>query len=436
MNKHKPPNGRGECEDRVPGLQGDAGRQGGPRRALRVLFCSPCLSFQADSPYSTRFRARGISSSGLDVTVFGFREAYPLAEPSLGVPYRSLEGAVNPKTARRLSWWHRHGGNVFRFLVEPLLVMIGAARFAVRERIDVCFIADAEPCVTTVFLLWARVVRIRIPLACYIPGNYGNWAVTKGTALRNRMRNLLNYRLARRLPRFIHVIATAPQVLGELGMSGMARTCVVPEGHEDLSGIQSRTSARIALGLPVEPRMLLLFGVASHAKGADLLFKALEQVPPEFLVCVVGKTGDVYLPSWGDTSRLYQTGWGDQIRQVSRFVSATEMQDYYAACDAVVIPYRHGFAGTSGTLRTASEYGKAIIACDQHFIGERVREWELGLTFRTEDVQSLAAALKAFAAKPDAWFANIKERSKRLVMEESWETGGRMYRQLFETIAM
>ncbi len=407
-----------------------------PLDNLRVLFCSPALSFQADSPYSTRFRARGMAAAGLDVTVFGLHEAFPLVEPNLGLPYRSLAGMVKPTTARRLTWWHSHGGNVFRFLVEPLLMMIGAARFAVRERMDICFIADAEPCVATAFLLWARVVRLGIPLACYIPMNYGNWPATKGNTLRTRLRNLINYRLSRYLPRFMHVIATSRQVLTELGMSGMARTCVVPEGHEDLSGIRSKTSARAALELPLEPRMVLLFGVASHVKGADLLFKALEQVPPEFLVCVVGKTGDVYLPSWGDTSRLSRNGWGDRIRQVSRFVSATEMQDYYAACDAVVIPYRQGFAGTSGTLRTASEYGKAIIACDQHFIGERVRQWQLGLTFRTEDVQSMAAALRKFAAKPDSWFTEIAERSRSLVKVESWEAGGRMYRQLFEDMVI
>jgi glycosyltransferase involved in cell wall biosynthesis len=177
--------------------------------------------------------------------------------------------------------------------------------------------------------------------------------------------------------------------------------------------------------------MLLLFGVASKGKGADLLFQALEQVPPNLLVYVVGQTGGVYLSSWGEVEGLRQRGWRDKIHLVSHYVSEEVMQDYYAACDAVVIPYRHGFAGTSTSLRRASEYGKAILGCDQHHIGERIQKYGLGLTFRTEDVGSLAATLREFAGKPDTWFEEIATRSRQLLADESWERVGQLYQEMF-----
>ena len=178
--------------------------------------------------------------------------------------------------------------------------------------------------------------------------------------------------------------------------------------------------------------MILLFGVASKGKGPDLLLRALKQVPPTFLVYLVGRTGGVYDPVWGDLRELQGTGWEGRVHMVGRHVSDDEMHNYYAACDAVVIPYRYGTTGTVTHLRRAIEYGKAVIGCDQFHIGERVREHGLGLVFKTEDVESLAASLREFAGKDQPWFDQCRDNGRPLVRDESWEAVGRMYRELFE----
>ena len=58
----------------------------------------------------------------------------------------------------------------------------------------------------------------------------------------------------------------------------------------------------------------------------------------------------------------------------------------------------------------------------------------MGLTFRTENVDSLAVALREFAGKPESWFAEIAEHSRRLLEDESWEKVGQLYRELLETM--
>ena len=110
------------------------------------------------------------------------------------------------------------------------------------------------------------------------------------------------------------------------------------------------------------------------------------------------------------------------------------MDDYYTACDAVVIPYRRGFATTSTHLRRASENGLAILACDQYLIGEIVRKYDLGLLFPPEDVSAMSQCLRDFSLKPKAWFDEIHSRSKTIVDEQSWAVIGRQYRKLFERV--
>lgn len=399
---------------------------------MKILVCSPCLTFQADSPYSTRMRALAMQSAGLDVEVFGYPRQYPLKDESLGLAYSSLLETIAPRQVCRLERLQTRFGSLFQFIAEPCLVMRYGCHKAINTGMDVVFFADVEPWVTLLLLIELRLRGIKIPISGMIPGNYHTPTAIEGMPWRTRIRNALNYRLSRYIPRFMEVVGTSQAIVDTLHMNRSKHAHVVPEGHENHIHEQTQAQARAALGIPTGKRMLLLFGVASKAKGSDLLIEALKEVPPDFLVYIVGKTGGVYLSSWGSVDSLKQTGWGENIQTVSRYVSEEEMRNFYAACDAVVIPYRHGFAGTSTHLRRASEYGKAILGCDQHHIGARIREYDLGLVFETENVDSLAACLREFSRKPEAWFQQIKLNSQQLIADESWEQIGLRYRKLFE----
>ncbi len=402
-------------------------------RSLRkVLVCSPCLTFQADSPYSTRMRALAMRSAGLDVEVFGYPRAYPLKDPALGLPYSGLLDGLPPGRAARLERLKARFGSLFQFIAEPYLVMRLGYRRAVEMGAEIVFFADVEPWVALLLLVELRLRGMKVPLAGMIPGNYNTPTVERGQPLRTRIRNWLNYSLSRYVPRYMEVVGTSNAILETLHMDRSGHARVVPEGHEDHMLDRTRAAARAALGIPEGKRMLLLFGVASKAKGGDLLLEAMQHVPPTFMVYLVGKTGGVYLSSWGPIEQLKQSGWGENLQAVSRYVSEEEMHDFYAACDAVVIPYRHGFAGTSTSLRRASEYGKAILGCDQHHVGARIREYSLGLVFKTENASSLADCLKEFASEPEAWYREIRTNAIRLLADESWEQVGLRYKQLFD----
>lgn len=399
------------------------------KKSLKVQIISPGLTYQADAPYSTRMRARAMQLAGMDVEVFARPDRYPDIVDELGAPYCGLKQGVSARFMQYLERLQRRLGKIWLFTGEPFMIMQVGCRRALERHCDVVYIADVEPWVGIFLFLILSLTQYRLPIAGLIPGNYNCYQNIP--LLRTKFRFFLNYHAARILPHFIDVIGTSKQILSTLHMDWSTHAHVVPEGYEDHIGKRSKTGARSSLKLPQHIPMILLFGVAGKGKGADILLKALESVPPTFMVCIVGKTGGVYEPSWGSTERLRSMGWTDYLHIVSRYVTEEEIQNYYAACDAVVIPYIRGFAGTSTHLRRASEYGKAIIACDQYHIGERVREYALGLTFETDNANSLAECLRCFTNMTESWFDQIRANSQRLVSDESWENVGHMYRNLF-----
>jgi len=400
-------------------------------RQIKVQIISPCLTSAADAPYSTRMRARAMQAAGLDVEVFAYPDVYPEHAGDLGVNYSGIHAEVSEDSYRRAQTRSRRWGAYWGLIFEPYLVMNAGCRRALKRKCDIVYIADVEPWVTLIFCLQLKMQQYPLPIAGQTPGQYMGFM--KVPLLRTKVRYGLNYFASRFLPHFMDLLGTSRHILSTLKIDKSPRAHVMLEGHENRIGWRTVSEARAILGLPTDVRMILLFGVAGRGKGADILIRALENVPPDIMVCIVGKTGGLYESSWGDVSKLRQAGWCEnRLRIVDRFVTEEEMQNYYAACNAVVIPYRAPFVGTSTHLRRASEHGKAIIACDQYHMGGCVREYGLGLTFDPDSSASLAEKLLVFKDKPQSWFDQILINSQHLLAEESWERIGVKYRDLFD----
>jgi glycosyltransferase involved in cell wall biosynthesis len=402
--------------------------------AMKVLICSPGLGFQVDAAYSTRMRAHAMIEAGLDVVVMGYPSAYPAGAKPCRFRYESILGGVSVATQRLWSRLSRRLGAYWTFGVEPFLVMRACLDRGFRQGFDVVYITHLEPWIVVPLLLEARLRRRRVPLVGMIPTVFYAKTAMQGRPLLSRLRAGINQALSRWLARHMHVLCNSRYVAEVMQLPRNQFVHIVPEGYEKRGAGSTQADARRRLGLPQDKRMVLLFGVASRAKGSDLLLTALETLPPEFRVCIVGQTGGVYEQSWGDTKRLEERGWTAYLHIVPRYVTDAEMEDYYAACDVVVVPYRRGFATSSTHLRMATEWGKPIIASDQYLLGELVRKYRLGLLFEPDDAADLRRCLEEFAGKPEAWFAEIRDNSRALVVDESWGKVGEKYRDLFAGI--
>jgi glycosyltransferase involved in cell wall biosynthesis len=132
----------------------------------------------------------------------------------------------------------------------------------------------------------------------------------------------------------------------------------------------------------------LFFGLVRPYKGLDIAVQALALTKGGARLRIVGE----FWEGLDETRDLISIlGLGERIEIVPRYVSDTEAADYFAACDAVVLPYRT--VTGSGVVPLAYRYGKPVVVTDLPGLTEVVRPGETGWVAAPEDPAALAALI-------------------------------------------
>jgi glycosyltransferase involved in cell wall biosynthesis len=177
-----------------------------------------------------------------------------------------------------------------------------------------------------------------------------------------------------------------------------------------------RHGARRRLGIPDGPaKVLLFFGLVRPYKGLDTLLRAgmqLLQGGGEYHLVVAGEfyqDRSHYEPLLGE---LQARG---HLTLHDRFIPNEAVADYFAAADAVVLPYRH--ATQSGVVPLAYACGRGVVASRAGGLAEVVREGESGVLVAPSDPTALAAGIQAFMERQ----ADIERRLPDFSRQFSWE---------------
>jgi len=165
---------------------------------------------------------------------------------------------------------------------------------------------------------------------------------------------------------------------------------------DDFSG--DKSVARRRLEVPAERPIFLFFGVGSHRKGRHVAVDALLHLHgQDSFLLLAGKQNPGPAVRRGLESLTRQ----GRARVIDRYVTPEEERLCFQAADAVLLPYV-GHRGSSGVLMRAMASGHPVIASDENFVGQLVRDHQLGLTFPTADDRRLAEAiLKMERLEPD-----------------------------------
>ncbi len=136
--------------------------------------------------------------------------------------------------------------------------------------------------------------------------------------------------------------------------------------------------------------IFLFYGTDSRRKGLGLMLDSLDSMEEKecFFLLFAGK-----ITSHGrHMAKLENLEQHGLAKVFNYYISETEQDLLFSMADFVVLPYIDHY-GSSGILAHAAAYGKPVIASDFHLLGERVKEYGLGLTFRNNDAESLKHAL-------------------------------------------
>ena len=176
------------------------------------------------------------------------------------------------------------------------------------------------------------------------------------------------------------------------------RITVLPHGilETPRSGI-SRLAARDRLGLPRDARVLLCFGNIRPYKGVDVLlrsFAAVVRQDPDAILVIAGKPWVDWAPF---AALIDELGIAPNVRLFLDYVPTNDVEAFFLAADAIVLPYTH-FDAQSGVGTRALPFGRPLIVTAVGGLPELVME--PAAVVPPHDSDALASAIARVLADP------------------------------------
>lgn len=138
---------------------------------------------------------------------------------------------------------------------------------------------------------------------------------------------------------------------------------------------------------------LLFFGFVRDYKGLDILIEAFEYLKDNLKIKLI-VAGEFYDDEKKYFDLIDKYRLKDRIILFNKFIPTDDVKYYFAASDAVVLPYRN--ATQSGIVQMAVNFSKPVIASNVGGIGEVIVDNETGFIVEKENATELAKAIIKF----------------------------------------
>ena len=219
----------------------------------------------------------------------------------------------------------------------------------------------------------------------------------------------------------VHTVARAAR---ELDVPE-GRFRVVPEG--DYTSVYpnavSRAEARNYLGLPQNAKVFLNIGLIKPYKGTLELVKCFEEAQlPNACLLIAGKIMDA---SYGEQIRQAVSRSGQRLPAgpsaadiflTDRFIPPAELQYYFNAADAVILPFEK--IENSGSAIMAMGFAKPVVAPRRNVLKERLAQQDEWLYDPPEELPGI---LKKLADAPAEALHEAGSRNFAALRNFSWQ---------------
>jgi len=205
---------------------------------------------------------------------------------------------------------------------------------------------------------------------------------------------------------------------------------VIEWGVRNNVSLVSKEEARRHLGIPLDAKVLLSFGAPHSGKDTETMFKALAELPDIWLV-----HGGIQAFSLGTSPETLAKKYNVKNCKVfNNYIPEDEKKYFFCAADAAILSYYKIFKSTSSMLWECSQYQLPVISSDANTLGEKVREWKIGMTFEAENHESLIIAIKMFYSDKFKFADSIKDNQKKFINKYSGVNWANNYRKAIEAI--
>jgi glycosyltransferase involved in cell wall biosynthesis len=213
----------------------------------------------------------------------------------------------------------------------------------------------------------------------------------------NRASLRVQYQLSHRI--FVHTELMKRQLIDEFDIRD-DKVILIPYGINvtiPTTGV-NREHARRKLGLAADAKVLLFFGQIAPYKGLDYLIQAicgLSRTDPGLRLVIAGKVKQGWDEYWREMQQAIVTGGiRDRVVQHIRFIQDDEIEPYFIAADALVLPYTYIFQ--SGVLFLAYSFGLPVLATDVGSLKEHIVEARTGFVCQPRNAATLAETIERY----------------------------------------
>lgn len=187
---------------------------------------------------------------------------------------------------------------------------------------------------------------------------------------------------------------------------------------------ENQNESRIKLDIEKGKKVLLFFGMIKKVKGLDILLSSLTEVlkkHSDVVLLIAGKP-------WKDDFSNYQSlidklALSKYCKLDIKFISHSDVSNYYSAADLVVLPYRKIYQ--SGVLMMSLSYKKPVIVSDLPSFKEIIENNRTGYIFKSENSLDLSRVINQALDNPKL-LEEIKQNGYDLIAKDyKWEMIGK-----------
>ena len=235
-------------------------------------------------------------------------------------------------------------------------------------------------------------------------------------------------------PRIDKIVCVSKAVEHDLAESGVnpAKLITIYKGHDlswyaHLERKAARAEVEREFGIPSDAILVGMAANMRRVKGADLLLKALMELPENVHGLFIGEVRDPKLPKLASAPRLAGRVHFTGFRSDAPYM--------IGALDINVAPSR-GREGLTKTVIEGMMQGVPAVVARAGGLPEMVDDAENGFTFAIDDLESLVKHLKTFVSNPELQW-KMGERSKhlaetRFAVRHTVEETAKLYNSLCE----
>ncbi|MEM9404825.1 MAG: glycosyltransferase family 4 protein [Acidobacteriota bacterium] len=306
---------------------------------------------------------------------------------------------------------------------EALVDALRTALAAKRLRPDVVHLHCTNQ-IALVYLFWLRTVRLRVAYTAHVVTPHER--IPLQSAIYGRVHALCHLIVA-------HSSFDRRRLQDEFGVE-RERIAQIPHGEYgffDQHEKRDRGLERRKLGLAEADAVVLFFGYIREYKGLDLLLEAWPHVAESCPAARLLIAGDpVNLPP---ARREELQRKAREFGAVDHFgyVPFEDVAGYFAAADALVMPYRA--ISQSGVLFLALSLGLPVVATAVGALPEMLEDGESALLVPPLDVPALGQAL-ATALDDTELRARLSRGGLAVAADHSWESIAERTQVRFEAI--